>query len=125
MVNKLIELSEIPLSKSDSRISLVFVFKALQMSDLDKISVSSFEKLATNEPRCHHRTPELAENKFINFHHSKTKENEKMSDDANRLFDNKHMDTSWRVCYGITTIILSFLLFLWFYFEMFACSSFE
>ena len=33
-------------------------------------------------------------------------------------FDSKHMNRAWRVCWGTTTIILLFLLFLWFYFEM-------
>ena len=33
-------------------------------------------------------------------------------------FDSKHMNRAWRVCWGTTTIILLFLLFLWFYFEL-------
>ena len=44
-------------------------------------------------------------------------------EELNLLFSNKTMDMSWRVCYGTTAIILSFLLFLWFYFENFACSK--
>ena len=32
-------------------------------------------------------------------------------------FDSKHMNRAWCVCWGTTTIILLFLLFLWFYFE--------
>ena len=33
-------------------------------------------------------------------------------------FDSKHMNRAWRVCWGTTTLILVFLLFLWVYFEM-------
>ena len=32
-------------------------------------------------------------------------------------FDSKHMNRAWCVCWGTTTLILCFLLFLWFYFE--------
>ena len=32
-------------------------------------------------------------------------------------FDSKHMNRAWCVCWGTTTLILLFLLFLWFYFE--------
>ena len=32
-------------------------------------------------------------------------------------FDSKHMSRAWKVCWGTTTLILLFLLFLWFYFE--------
>ena len=32
-------------------------------------------------------------------------------------FDSKHMSRAWKVCWRTTTLILLFLLFLWFYFE--------
>ena len=32
-------------------------------------------------------------------------------------FDSKRMNRAWKVCWGTTTLILLFLLFLWFYFE--------
>ena len=34
-------------------------------------------------------------------------------------FDSKHMSRAWRVCWGTTTLILLFLLFLWFYFAFY------
>ena len=34
-------------------------------------------------------------------------------------FDSKHMSRAWKVCWGTTTLILLFLLFLWFYFAFY------
>ena len=93
------------------------------MADLDEISVSSFENDTINASLTHRKMKGLDQNKFIyNFRHGTEREDD---EDVDQLFSSKTMNTSWRVCYGTTTIILSFLLFLWFYFEKFSCSYLE
>ena len=37
---------------------------------------------------------------------------------SNQSFDTRHMNRAWTVCYATTIIILLFLLFLWYYFEV-------
>ena len=94
------------------------------MADLDGISVSSFENSSKNSSTIHRKMKGRNQNEFIpNCRQANTeREDDK---DVDQLFNNKTMDTSWKVCYGTTTIILSFLLFLWFYFEKFSCSYLE
>ena len=85
------------------------------MEELDEISVSTFENISTKASATHHNMTD-EDRKTI----TEGKDDE---DEMKLLFSNKTMDMSWRVCYGTTAIILSFLLFLWFYFENFACSK--
>ena len=94
------------------------------MADLDRTSVSSFENSSKNSSTIHRKIKGWDQNEFIpNCHHANTERED--DEDVDQLFNNKTMDMSWKVCYGTTTIILSFLLFLWFYFEKFSCSYLE
>ena len=86
------------------------------MEDLDKISAPSLEDIQTKP---------VPTNCSMRAGDQKKIEEQIDDEDLNLLFSNKSMDTSWKVCYGTTTIILSFLLFLYFYFENFACSQLE
>ena len=85
------------------------------MEELDGISVSTFENISTKAPATHHNMTDEERKKIT--------EGKDDEDEMKLLFSNKTMDMSWRVCYGTTAIILSFLLFLWFYFEKFVCSN--
>ena len=85
------------------------------MEELDEISVSTFENISTKATATHLNMTDEDQVKIT--------EGKNDEEELNSLFNNKTMDMSWRVCYGTTAIILSFLLFLWFYFEKFVCSN--
>ena len=85
------------------------------MEELEGISVSTFENISTNAFATHHHMSDEDQTKIT--------EGKNYEEDPNSLFNNKSMDMSWKVCYATTAIILSFLLFLWFYFENLACSK--
>ena len=94
------------------------------MADIDKISLSSFENNSKNASPIHRKMKGWDQNKFIlNCHHANAER--KDGEDVDQLFNKKTMVSSWKVCYGTTAKILSFLLFLWFYFEKFSCSYLE
>ena len=103
------------------------IFKApiywYHMADLDEISVSSLENNSRNASLIYRKMKGLDQNKAMPKFHLANAERED-DKDVDQLFNNMTMDTSWKVCYGTTTIILSFLLFLWFYFEKFGNCKF-
>ena len=85
------------------------------MEELDGMSMSTFENISIKACATHHN---MNDEDQVQTTRGKNDEEE-----LNLLFSNKTMDMSWKVCYGTTAIILSFLLFLWFYFEKFVCSN--